>query len=141
MRALKLVEAGGAAVANADQFAGRGPLATAIGPYRRWQPRQMDLVGPFVDSKAKTSADIMSGGAAFPWRLTCVGATRRSALTGRGSQNAFYSYSLVGLEAGKEYYVKVVEDISPSADRAALPAGNRRSGPVEFTPAGGSGRR
>lgn len=141
VRAPKLVEAGGAAaVANADQFAGRGPLATAIGPYRRWQPRQMDLVGPFVDSKAKTSADI-EWWSSLPVEVDlCWGDTPQCANRKRIAQNAFYSYSLVGLEAGKKYYVKVApRNISPSADPARrYRLGTAEAAPVEFTPAGGS---
>ena len=132
VRAPQLVEAGGAtALANADQFAGRGPLATAIGPYRRWQPRQMDLIGPFVDSKAETSADI-EWWSSLPVEVDlCWGDTPQCANRKRIAQNAFYSYSLVGLEAGKKYYVKVApRSISPSAD----PARRYRVGTVDAAP-------
>ena len=138
VRVPELVEADGeTTVANAHQFAGRGPLGTAIGPYRQWQPKQMELVGPFVDSKAATSADI-EWWSSLPVEVDlCWGDTPQCANRKKITQNAFYSYSLVGLEAGKKYYVKVVpRTISPSADPARrYNLGRHDAAPVEFTPA------
>ena len=133
----ELVKADGATtVANAHQFAGRGPLGTAIGPYRQWRPKQMELVGPFVDSKAGTSADIQWWSSLPAEVDLCWGDTPQCANRKKITQNAFYSYSLVGLEAGKKYYVKVVpRTISPSADparRFRLP--EEETAPVEFVP-------
>ncbi len=140
-RVPELVEADGeTTVTNAHLFAGRGPLGTAIGPYRQWRPRQMELAGPFVDSKSATSADI-EWWSSLPVEVDlCWGHTPQCVNRKRIKQNAFYSYSLVGLEAGRQYYVKVVpRTISPSADPARrYRLAKHEAAPVVFTPARGN---
>jgi len=127
---------GATIVANDFQFGGRGPLSTAIGPYRAWKPIQLELMGPFVESKSGTSADIQWWSTLpvqvdLRWGDTPECVNRRPL-----SQNAFYSYSLLGLEPGKKYYVRVTpRSISPSADparRFRLP--DAETAPVEFVP-------
>lgn len=138
VRMPELVETDGATkVANAHQFTGRGPLGTTIGPHRDWRPKQMEFVGPFVHSKTKTSADI-EWWSSLPVEVDlCWGDTPQCANRKKIRQNAFYSYSLVGLEARKKYYVKVApRTISPSADPARrYRLQEHDAAPVEFTPA------
>ncbi|MBN1442923.1 MAG: hypothetical protein JXA90_09445, partial [Planctomycetes bacterium] len=116
----ELDKTGGATlVANAFRFGGRGPLSTAIGPCREWQPREMDLVGPFVRSKSETGADIEW------WSTLAVevdlrwGDTPQCVHRKRIRQNAFYSYGLPGLQPGRKYYAEVIPAaLSPGSDPA-----------------------
>jgi len=121
-------------VANEFRFSGRGPLSTAIGPYRAWKPVQLKLMGPFVHSRSGTSADV-EWWSTLPVQVDLRwGDVPEYVNKTPISQNAFYSYSLVGLEAGKKYSVKVTpKSISPSADparRFRLP--EAETAPVEF---------
>jgi tetratricopeptide (TPR) repeat protein len=94
-------------VKNAYQFVGRGPLGSAIGTYREWQLRFLQLVGPFVYSVGDSSANLewwtsLPVDVELRWGDT-PDCTNKSVIT----QNSFYSYSLTGLEPGKKYYVKI----------------------------------
>ncbi len=104
----ELSESNGAVtVKNAYQFAGRGPLDTSIGLYREWQPKSMQLVGPFVNSVTDSTANL-------EWWTTLPaeiemrwGETPECANKLQFTQASFYTHSLIGLEPGKKYYVKV----------------------------------
>ncbi|MFA7157998.1 MAG: right-handed parallel beta-helix repeat-containing protein, partial [Kiritimatiellia bacterium] len=104
-------------VRNVHQFAGRGPLGSGIGLYREWQLRFLQLVGPFVYSASDTTANI-EWWTSLPAQVElCWGDTPFCTNRVPISQNSFYSYSLIGLEPGKKYYVKIKPTrISPEAD-------------------------
>lgn len=127
---------GATLVANEFQFSGRGPLSTAIGPYREWQPKDIDLVGPFARSNSKTGADI-EWWSTLPVQVDLRwGNTPQCANRKRISQNAFYSYSLLGLQPGRKCYVEVVPvAVLPCADPARrFRLFRQETTPTEFTP-------
>ena len=136
----ELKKTGGATVVgNQFQFAGRGPLSTAIGPHREWKPKRLELTGPFVTSRSETSADI-EWWSTLPVEVDLYwGDTPECVNQTRISQTAYHSYSLIGLEPGKKYYVKIEpRAISPNADPARrFGLSEQKTVPVEFTPAGG----
>ena len=132
-------EHGATFVLNEYRFGGRGPLSTAIGPYREWQPKQISLMGPFVESASATSADIEWWSTApteveFAWGDTPACTNRR-----QFKQNAFYSHGLLGLQPGKKYYVKVSPTtLSSRVDPARrFTLAKADAAPVEFTTGGG----
>ena len=104
----KLTERDGlATLANAWAFGGRGPLGTAIGPYREWRPLTMRLVGPFVRSVTDTTANVewwtnLPAEVELSWGETPE-CTSRSQVT----QSSFRTHSMIGLKPGGTYYVKV----------------------------------
>ena len=106
-------------VANLSAFAGRGPLGTAIGHYRPWNPLQMQLAGPSISSMSNSSANIewwtsLPGEVELAWGDTPECKNREQV-----SQSAFSSYTLSGLLPGKKYYVKVTPlRIAPATDPA-----------------------
>jgi hypothetical protein len=94
-------------VKNAYQFAGHGPLGTSTGLYREWQPKSMQLLGPFVQSTTNTTANLewwttLPADVELSW-----GDTPDCANKLQFTQSSFYTHSLIGLEPGKKYYVKV----------------------------------
>lgn len=98
---------GAVTIKNSFQFAGRGPLCTAIGPYREWQPRIMQLIGPFVNSVSDTTANI-EWWTTLPTEVELFwGDTPDCKNKVAIVQNSFYSYSLTGLEPGRKFYVKI----------------------------------
>lgn len=128
---------GAATIKNAFQFAGRGPLASAIGPYREWQPRSMQLIGPFVNSASDTTANI-EWWTTLPTEVElCWGDTPDCKNKIPIVQNSFYSYSLTGLEPGRKFYVKIkptkLKDNSDPARRFKLSESNWST--AEFTTA------
>jgi len=104
---------------ESHDLAGRGPLGTALGPWRAWRPQSVQLIGPFVHSTTDTTANV-------EWWTTHPVKTRvRWGDTPECRDNSvidqasFFSHSLTGLQPGKTYYIKV-EPISLNA--AADPA-------------------
>ncbi len=124
-------------VTNRFAFAGRGPLGTAIGNFRAWDPVEMELAGPAVSSVSDTSANIewwtsLPGEVELAWGETPECRNREEI-----RQSAFSSYSLTGLLPGKKYYVKVSpRRIAPQTDparRYGVP--KQEAKVVEFTTA------
>ena len=122
---------------NAYQFVGSGPLGSAIGTYREWQIRFLQLVGPFVNSVTDSTANLewwtsLPADLELRWGDTPE-CTNKVAI----NQNSFYSYSLIGLEPGKKYYLKIKPtQISATADpgrRFRLPS--QEWATTEFTTA------
>ena len=128
---------GAVALENAHSFGGRGPLGTAIGPYREWRPREARLIGPFVHSVTDTTANVewwttLPAEGELAWGDTpeCVNRTRVT-------QASFYSHSMVGLKPGTKYYATVaLKQVFTGADpayRFVLPEQARAA--VEITTA------
>ena len=104
----KLTESDGVAtLGNAWAFGGRGPLGTAVGPYREWRPLTMQLVGPFVHSVTDTTANVewwttLPAEVELSWGHTPERTNRRQV-----TQTSFCTYSMTGLKPGGKYYVEV----------------------------------
>ena len=104
---------------NAYAFGGRGPLGTAIGPYREWRPQEARLIGPFVHSVTDTTANV-------EWWTTLPaeielgwGDTPECANKTRVTQASFYSHSMIGLKPGTKYYATVaLKQVFTGADPA-----------------------
>ena len=116
----RLEQANGAAsLANAYDFVGRGPLGTALGPWRPWQPQSVRLIGPFAHSTTDSTANV-------EWWTTQPlktrihwGDTPECKNNAVIDQASFFSHSMTGLQPGKTYYVKVEPlSLNPSADPA-----------------------
>ena len=122
---------------NAYAFVGRGPLGTAIGPYREWRPQTTRLIGPFVHSVTDTTANV-------EWWTTLPaevelgwGDTPECTNKARGTQASCYSHSMVGLEPETKYYARaVLNQVFAGADPAyqfVLP--EQTPAVIEFTTA------
>jgi hypothetical protein len=100
-------------VKNAHQFVGRGPLGTSIGFHRDWSPLSIRVVGPKVHSVTDTTANI-------EWWTSCParvevrwGDTPECGNSVFINQTDYFSYSLVGLEPGRKYWVKIKPIYTP----------------------------
>jgi hypothetical protein len=94
------------------QFAAGGPLGTPFGPYREFRINPLRIIGPFIHSTGATTAD-------FEWWTSgpakCELAWGDSPECGNKTVfnvNGFGTFSLTGLEPGKEYFFKI-NSISP----------------------------
>jgi len=107
------------ALANPWAFGGRGPLGTAIGPYRKWHPKSVRLIGPFVHSVTGTTANV-EWWTARPIEVEVSwGDSPESTNKRRCTQASFGTHSMVGLKPGRRYYVKVRPcRLVPGADPA-----------------------
>ncbi|MFA7157997.1 MAG: right-handed parallel beta-helix repeat-containing protein [Kiritimatiellia bacterium] len=101
------VAEGVATVRNAHQFLGRGPLGTSIGLYREWSPLSVHVAGPKVHSTTETTANI-EWWTSLPAHVAVVwGDTPECANSVELNQTDYFSYSLIGLQPGKKYFVKI----------------------------------
>jgi parallel beta-helix repeat protein len=95
------------ALRNSYSFAGRGPLGTSIGLYREWSPLSMHVAGPKVHSTTETTANI-EWWTSLPAHVAVVwGDTPQCTNSVELNQADYFNYSLVGLQPGKKYYVKI----------------------------------
>ena len=92
---------------NAWAFGGRGPLGTAVGPYREWRPLTMRLVGPFVRSVTDTTANV-EWWTTLPAEVELTwGHTPERVNRSQVTQTSFCTRSMIGLKPGRKYTVKV----------------------------------
>ena len=98
---------GAPVLSNAHIFAGRGPNGTALGIYNEFRRRPFPVAGPFVSSVSATTANLewwtsQEGLTELAWGDTpdCPG-------TRRINTDCYNSFSLTGLQPGKEYYFRI----------------------------------
>lgn len=94
-------------LADAHRFAGVGPLGTAIGLYFEGEPRQLNVVGPFVQSVSDTTADL-EWWTAYPAVVELSwGATPACEQSRTFHYHNYGGYSLTGLEPGQTYHYRL----------------------------------
>ncbi len=100
-------------VRNLNQFLGVGPLGTSIGIYREWSPLSIHVVGPKIHSVTDTTANI-EWWTSLPAHVELLwGDTPQCTNSVALDQTNYFSYSLIGLEPGKKYYVKIKPTYAP----------------------------
>lgn len=117
------VEAGMVTLRNRFAFAGvAGPSGTPAGFYREREQREIQLVGPMLHSVTDTTANI-------EWRIShradvtiAWGDTPDCRNVVKLKSEPFGTYSLTGLEPGRQYYFRIV-----SADEYVSMARPRRT--------------
>jgi len=100
-------EGGVLTLANSQAFAGIGPNGTSIGPYRPFPPRQAHLVGPFVQSVTDTTANIEWWTSLATVCQVAWGGTPACEHAATCQVNSYGTFSLTGLEPGKQYHFRV----------------------------------
>ena len=88
-------------------FADGGPLGTPLGPFREMRKTQLRTTGPFLHSAGATTAD-------FEWWTSgparcelAWGDTPECSAKAALNVNGFVTFSLTGLEPGKEHFFKI----------------------------------
>ncbi|MFC1454298.1 chondroitinase-B domain-containing protein [Verrucomicrobiota bacterium] len=101
------VTAGVPVLINAHVFGGRGPNGTALGLYHEFRKKPFPVKGPFMHSVSATTANLewwtsQEGMTEIAWGDTLECINTQQIVTA-----CYNTYSLTGLQPGKQYYFRI----------------------------------